>query len=62
MPSGELNMLPSVTFGDPLDFSDLWGKPGATETATRRLTETLAAMLGQPVPVGKPKNRSAETE
>ncbi|MBC7807993.1 MAG: 1-acyl-sn-glycerol-3-phosphate acyltransferase [Akkermansiaceae bacterium] len=50
----------SVTFGEPLDFSDIWGKPGATETATRRLTETLAAMLGQPVPVGKPRNRSAE--
>ncbi len=49
-----------VEFGKPLDFSDLWGKPGATEAARARLTETLAAMLGQPVPVGKPKNRSAE--
>ncbi|MBC8135948.1 MAG: 1-acyl-sn-glycerol-3-phosphate acyltransferase [Fibrella sp.] len=50
----------SVTFGEPLDFSDLWGKPGATEKATQRLTETLAAMLDQPIPIGKPKNRSVE--
>ncbi|MBC8141790.1 MAG: 1-acyl-sn-glycerol-3-phosphate acyltransferase [Armatimonadetes bacterium] len=50
----------SVTYGKPLDLSDLYGKPGATEAATRRLTETLARMLDQPVPVGKPRNRSAE--
>ena len=49
-----------VTYGEPLDLSDLYGKPGATDAATRRLTETLAAMLGQPVPVGKPRNRAAE--
>lgn len=50
----------SVIYGAPLDLSDLYGKPGATETATRRLTETLAQMLDQPAPIGKPRNRSAE--
>lgn len=45
----------SVVFGPPLDLSDLVGKKGAVEKATVRLTETLAQMLNQPVPVGKPK-------
>ncbi len=45
----------SVTFGKPLDLSDLKGKRGAVEAATQRLAETLAAMLNQPVPEGKPK-------
>jgi 1-acyl-sn-glycerol-3-phosphate acyltransferase len=47
----------SVTFGAPLDLSDLKGTRGAVEIATRRLAETLAAMLGQPVPEGKPPIR-----
>jgi len=51
-----------VTFGEPLDLSDLHGRKGAVEEATRRLTERLAAMLDQPVPEGKPKNRTAEDE
>ena len=50
----------TVTFGEPLDFSDLYGKKGAVEAATQRLTATLAQMLGQPAPVGKPQNRSDE--
>lgn len=50
----------SVTFGAPLDFSDLKGKRGAVEAATARLTETLAAMLGQPIPQGKPQPRDEE--
>lgn len=50
----------SVTFGPPLDFSDLQNKRGAIEAATQRLTETLAHMLGQPVPAGKPRRRDAE--
>ena len=50
----------TVTYGTPLDLSDLQGTRGATDAATRRLTETLAAMLGQPVPVGKPRDRSEE--
>jgi 1-acyl-sn-glycerol-3-phosphate acyltransferase len=49
-----------VTFGPPLDLSDLAGKRGAVEAATQRLTETLAAMLGQAVPAGKPRRRDAE--
>lgn len=49
-----------VEYGEPLDLADLYGKKGAVEEATRRLTERLAGMLGQPVPVGKPKNRSEE--
>ena len=44
----------SVVFGPPLDLSDLYGTKGATDKATARLTERLAQMLGQPVPVGKP--------
>jgi 1-acyl-sn-glycerol-3-phosphate acyltransferase len=44
-----------VVFGEPLDFSDLYGKKGGIEEATRRLTERLAAMLGQPIPEGKPQ-------
>jgi 1-acyl-sn-glycerol-3-phosphate acyltransferase len=47
----------SVTFGPPLDLSDLKGTRGAAEAATARLAETLAAMLGQPVPQGKPAPR-----
>ncbi len=47
----------SVTFGEPLDLSDLYGKKGAVDEATRRLTERLAQMLNQPVPQGKPKPR-----
>ncbi|MGC4043708.1 MAG: lysophospholipid acyltransferase family protein [Armatimonas sp.] len=39
-----------VIFGEPLDISDLYGKKGAVEEATRRLTERLAQMLNQPVP------------
>jgi 1-acyl-sn-glycerol-3-phosphate acyltransferase len=39
-----------VIFGEPLDLSDLHGKKGAVEEATRRLTERLAEMLGQPIP------------
>lgn len=50
----------TVTFGPPLDFSDLQGKKGAVEKATARLTETLAQMLKQPVPVGKPKPRDED--
>ncbi len=49
-----------VTFGEPLDLSDLYGARGAVETATGRLTEQLALMLGQPVPVGKPKSQYVE--
>ena len=52
----------SVIFGPPLDLSDLAGKRGAIEKATERLTETLAGMLQQPVPVGKPKRRDDESE
>jgi len=49
----------TVTFGEPLDLSDLHGTKGAVEKATARLTERLAEMLGQPVPVGKPEPRDA---
>lgn len=49
-----------VTFGEPIDFSDLAGKRGAIEAATQRLTETLATMLNQPIPQGKPKRRDDE--
>ena len=49
-----------VTFGPPLDLSDLRGTRGAVEAATARLTETLAEMLGQPVPTGKPRRRDDE--
>jgi 1-acyl-sn-glycerol-3-phosphate acyltransferase len=52
----------TVTYGEPLDLSDLYGKRGAVEEATRRLTERLASMLGQPVPQGKPRNRREEDE
>ncbi|WP_309712328.1 lysophospholipid acyltransferase family protein [Armatimonas sp.] len=44
-----------VEFGEPLDFSDLYGKKGAVDEATKRLTERLAQMLGQPIPEGKPQ-------
>ncbi|MBC8103695.1 MAG: 1-acyl-sn-glycerol-3-phosphate acyltransferase [Cytophagales bacterium] len=47
-----------VTFGPALDLSDLEGQRGAIEKATARLTETLATMLQQPVPVGSPKRRT----
>ena len=50
----------SATYGEPIDLSDLYGKPGAAEAATRCLTQRLAAMLEQPMPEGKPRNRSAE--
>lgn len=43
-----------IVFGEPIDLSDLYGKRGALEEATRRLTERLAQMLGQPIPEGKP--------
>jgi 1-acyl-sn-glycerol-3-phosphate acyltransferase len=46
-----------VTFGEPLDLSDLAGKKGAVEEATRRLTVRLAAMLDQPIPQGRPVSR-----
>lgn len=52
----------TVTFGEPMDFSDLYGKKGAIEEATRRLTLRLAEMLDQPVPEGKPQPRSEEEE
>lgn len=52
----------TVTFGEPMDFSDLYGKKGAIEEATRRLTIRLAEMLDQPVPEGKPQPRSEEPE
>jgi 1-acyl-sn-glycerol-3-phosphate acyltransferase len=52
----------SVIFGPPLDLSDLEGKRGAIEKATLRLAETLATMLDQPVPTGKPKRRDEEDE
>lgn len=42
----------TVTFGEPLDLSDLYGKKGAVEEATYRLTVRLASMLNQPVPQG----------
>lgn len=44
-----------VVFGEPLDLSDLYGKRGAIEEATQRLTIRLATMLEQPIPTGKPK-------
>lgn len=44
----------SVTFGPPLDLSDLYGTRGAVEVATRRLTEALAGMLNQPIPTSEP--------
>jgi 1-acyl-sn-glycerol-3-phosphate acyltransferase len=47
-----------VTFGKPLDLSDLYGQKGATEEATRRLSVVLAEMLHQPVPEGKPVPRN----
>jgi 1-acyl-sn-glycerol-3-phosphate acyltransferase len=47
----------SVTFGEPLDLSDLHGTKGAVEKAKARLTERLAQMLGQPVPEGRPGPR-----
>jgi len=47
-----------VVFGEPLDLSDLYGKKGAVEEATHRLTVALAALLGQPIPEGKPEKRS----
>lgn len=46
-----------VTFGEPLDLSDLYGQKGATQEATRRLAERLAVMLNQPTPLGKPRPR-----
>jgi len=51
----------SVTFGPPLELSDLARRRGgaAVTAATQRLAEALAAMLGQPVPQGKPPVRSA---
>jgi 1-acyl-sn-glycerol-3-phosphate acyltransferase len=45
----------TVIFGEPLDLSDLHGKKGAVDEATRRLTERLAQLLGQPIPEGKPQ-------
>lgn len=45
----------AVTFGLPLDLSDLAGKKGAVEAATTRLTSALAALLNQPVPAGRPR-------
>lgn len=44
-----------VVFGEPLDLSDLHGKKGGVEEATRRLTERLATLLDQPIPEGKPQ-------
>jgi 1-acyl-sn-glycerol-3-phosphate acyltransferase len=47
----------SVLFGPPLDLSGLEGKRGAIEQATALLTRTLAEMLDQPIPEGKPQRR-----
>ncbi|MDX1934233.1 MAG: lysophospholipid acyltransferase family protein [Capsulimonadales bacterium] len=47
----------TVTYGEPLDLSDLYGRKDGPEAATRRLTEHLAAMLGQPIPTGRPPER-----
>jgi 1-acyl-sn-glycerol-3-phosphate acyltransferase len=52
----------TVTFGEPMDFSDLYGKKGAIDEATQRLTVRLAEMLNQPIPQGKPQPRSEEAE
>lgn len=52
----------SVTYGEPLDLSDLAGKRGAIEAATTRLAERLATMLHQPVPAGKPKRHDDADE
>jgi 1-acyl-sn-glycerol-3-phosphate acyltransferase len=52
----------TVTFGEPMDFSDLYGQKGGIEEATRRLTVRLAEMLGQPVPEGKPQPRGEEPD
>lgn len=49
----------SVTFGEPLDLSNLQGKH-KVEQATDLLTETLARMLNQPVPAGKPAPRDED--
>ncbi len=46
-----------IVFGKPIDLSDLAGRRDAVAVATQRLTETLAGMLGQPVPTGKPAVR-----
>lgn len=43
-----------IEFGPALDLADLAGRRDAAKVATERLTEKLAAMLGQPVPEGKP--------
>lgn len=50
----------TVTFGPPLDLSELKGRRGAVEASTTRLAETLAAMLHQTVPQGKPRMRVDE--
>jgi 1-acyl-sn-glycerol-3-phosphate acyltransferase len=52
----------SVTFGEPLDLSDLYGTRGAVDAANRRLTETLAAMLNQPIPQGQPQARDEDEQ
>jgi 1-acyl-sn-glycerol-3-phosphate acyltransferase len=39
-----------ILFDTPLDLTDLYGKKGAAEEATRRLTARLAALLDQPIP------------
>ena len=57
MPYGGLRLQRSdrpveVVFGAPLDLSDLYGKRGAAQEATRRLTARLAEMLDQPLPTG----------
>jgi len=44
-----------VIFGEPIDLSDLEGQKGAIEAGTARLTERLAALVGQPIPTGKPQ-------
>jgi len=46
-----------IVFGEPVFLSDLPGRRDAVALATERLTLTLAQMLGQPVPVGKPAIR-----
>jgi 1-acyl-sn-glycerol-3-phosphate acyltransferase len=51
----------TVTFGKPLDLGAIRGTRHAVDAGTRLLAETLAEMLGQPVPVGKPAARAAIT-
>ena len=51
-------VMVGVEFGRPLDLTPFRGKPRATDKATRLLTETLAEMLGQPIPDAPAKTQS----